>query len=461
MPITSRHQALGVAVIAALALPAWAQLVPQRPAPSVPLRASPSVQPAPSAQSADREVLLDRVVAVVNDEAITQHDLNEQRVAVLVQLRESKVAPPAPDVLERQLLERMITERSLMQFAKETGVRIDDTTVERAFQRVAQDNKLSTEEFRKVLEREGIPYAKYREDIRRELVMQRLREREVEARVNVTDAEVDSFLASSALREGGDIEYLLSHILVAVPEQASPEQVEQRRRRAEEALQQVRSGTDFAQVAASVSDAADALQGASLGWRNAARLPTAFAELVRSMKKGDVSAVLRSPAGFHVVKLADQRDRSAPTVVDQTRARHILVRVNETTSEAEARARIDRVRDRLDTGAKFEDMARINSEDASSAKGGDLGWINPGDTVPEFEQAMAKLAVGEISRPVRTPFGWHLLKVEERRQQDISKDRRREQARQALRQRKADELFGDFVRQTRDRAYVELKLDER
>ena len=459
MPITSRHQALGVAVIAALALPAWAQLVPQRPSPSVPLRASPA-QPSP-AQSADREVLLDRVVAVVNDEAITQHDLNEQRVAVLVQLRESKVAPPAPDVLERQLLERMITERSLMQFAKETGVRIDDTTVERAFQRVAQDNKLSTEEFRKVLEREGIPYAKYREDIRRELVMQRLREREVEARVNVTDAEVDSFLATSALREGGDIEYLLSHILVAVPEQASPEQVEQRRRRAEEALQQVRSGTDFAQVAASVSDAADALQGASLGWRNAARLPTAFADLVRGMKRGDVSAVLRSPAGFHVVKLVDQRDRSAPTVVDQTRARHILVRVNETTSEAEARARIDRVRDRLDTGAKFEDMARINSEDASSAKGGDLGWINPGDTVPEFEQAMAKLAVGETSRPVRTPFGWHLLKVEERRQQDISKDRRREQARQALRQRKADELFGDFVRQTRDRAYVELKLDER
>lgn len=372
-----------------------------------------------------------------------------------------KVAPPAPDVLERQLLERMITERSLLQFAKETGVRVDDTTVERAFLRLAQDNKVTPEEFRKVLEREGITYAKYREDIRRELTLQRLREREVESRVNVTDAEVDNFLASSELREGGEVEYLLSHILVSVPEQASPEQVEQRRRRAEEALQQIRSGTDFAQVAASTSDAADALQGASLGWRNAARLPTAFAGLVRDMKKGDVTPVLRSPAGFHVVKLMDQRDRSAPTVVDQTRARHILVRVNETTSEAEARARIDRVKDRLDSGAKFEDMARINSEDASAAKGGDLGWVNPGDTVPEFEKALASLAVGEISRAVRTPFGWHLLKVEERRKQDITRDRRREQARQALRQRKADELFGDFVRQTRDRAYVELKIDER
>ena len=398
-------------------------------------------------------------MAVVNDEAITQHDLNEQRLAALVQMREGKVTPPAPDVLERQILERMITERSLMQFAKETGVRIDDTTVERAFLRLAQDNKLSPDEMRKVLEREGITYAKYREDIRRELILQRLREREVDARVNITDAEVDSFLASVDVRE--DAEYLLSHVLVAVPEQASPDLVEQRRLRAESALQQVRSGGDFAQVAASMSDAPDALQGASLGWRTAARLPTAFADLVRKMRKGDVTPVLRSPAGFHIVKLVDQRDRGAPTVVDQTRVRHILVRVNETTSESEARTRIDRVLDRLDTGARFEDMARVNSEDASSAKGGDLGWVNPGDTVPEFEQAMTKLAIGETSRAVRTPFGWHLLKVEERRKQDITQDRRREQARQSLRQRKADELFSEFVRQTRDRAYVELKVDER
>ena len=448
-----RHVA--VAVVASLAVPAYAQLAPPRSAPAAQLRT------APSTPSVDREVLLDRVIAVVNDEAITQHDLNEQRIAVLVQLRESKVPPPAPDVLERQVLERMITERSLLQFAKETGMRIDDTTVERAILRISQDNKVTPEAFRKVLEREGIAYAKYREDVRRELTLQRLREREVEARVIVTDAEVDNFLETSALRAGEDVEYLLSHILVAVPDQASPDQVEQRRRRAVEALQQVRSGADFAQVVASTSDAPDALAGASLGWRNAARLPTAFADLVREMKKDDVSAVLRSPAGFHVVKLVDQRDRSAPTVVDQTRARHILVRVNETTSEAEGRARIDRVKDRLDTGAKFEDMARINSEDASSARGGDLGWVSPGDTVPEFEQAMANLAIGETSRAVRTPFGWHLLKVEDRRKQDISRDRRREQARQALRQRKADELFGEFVRQTRDRAYVELKVDEK
>ena len=448
--------ALAIVAIAALAAPASAQLLAPRPGAPQQLRATPA--PAPSNE---RETLLDRVVAVVNSEAITQYELNEQRKTVLIQLRESKVTPPAPDVLERQLLERMITERSLLQFARETGVRVDDTTVERAIARVAQENKLSPDEFRKVLDREGIPYAKYREDVRRELTVQRLREREVEARILVTDAEVDNFLASAALRESGDTEYLLSHILVAVPEQSSPEQVEQRRRRAEEALQQLRSGADFAQVAAGMSDAPDALQGASLGWRNAARLPTVFSDVVRGMKPGDVSSVLRSPAGFHVVKLVEQRDKSGPTVVDQTRVRHILVRVNETTSESDARSRIERVKDRLDTGAKFDDMARINSEDASSARGGDLGWVNPGDTVPEFEQAMTKLAIGEVSGPVRTPFGWHLLKVEERRRQDITKDRQREQARQALRQRKADEQFNEFVRQTRDRAYVELKIDER
>lgn len=446
----------GAAIVAALALPAAAQLQTQRPAAASTLRAQPSAGPS---SSAERESLLDRVVAVVNDEAITQHEINEQRAAALVQMREAKVPPPAPDVLERQLLERLITERSLMQFAKETGIRIDDTAVERAMARIAQDNKLSPEDFRKALDREGITYAKYREDVRREMTVARLREREVDNRVNVSDAEVDNFLATMTVQQGGDREYLLSHVLVAVPEQSSPEQIEQRRQRAVAALSQIRGGADFAQVAAATSDAPDALQGASLGWRSVARLPTAFVEAVRNLKVGDVTDVVRSPAGFHIVKLVDLRDRGAPSVVEQTRVRHILVRVNESTSEAEAKARIDRVKDRLDTGAKFEDMARINSEDASSAKGGDLGWVNPGDTVPDFERVVNKLAVGEMAGPVRTPFGWHLIRVEERRQQDVSRERQREQARQAIRQRKADEMFQDFVRQTRDRAYVEVKSD--
>ena len=451
------------AVLAAMlaAVLAHAQTPPAapRPAPAVQLRATPpSSLPA---TPASREALLDRVVAVVNDEAITQYEVAEQRRTVLMQMREAKVSPPAPDVLDRQVLERLITERALLQFAKETGVRVDDTAVERTVQRIAQENKLSPDEFRKVLERENMPYAKYREDIRREITLQRLREREVESRVGASDAEVDQFLATSAAREGGDVEYLLSHILVTVPEQASPEQVAARQQRAVTALQQVKTGGDFAQVAASFSDAQDALTGGNLGWRSAARLPTVFVEVVRGLEKGGVSNVLRSPAGFHIVRLVDVRDRNAPTIVDQTRVRHILIRVSETVSDADAKVRIDRVKDRLDSGAKFEDMARVNSEDGSAAKGGELGWVNPGDTVPEFEQAMNRLALGETSGPVRTQFGWHVIKVEERRRQDVTKDRQREQARTAIRQRKADEQFQEFVRQTRDRAYVEYKADDR
>src|SRR5690348_7174139 len=234
-----------------------------------------------------------------------------------------------------------------------------------------------------------------------------------------------------------------------------------RERRAEEALAEVKGGKDFAQVAAAYSAAPDAPSGGDLGWRTRARLPSVFADLVQKMKPGQVSDVVRSASGFHIVKLVDQRSRDQPTVVDQTHARHILVKVNEQVSEAEAKARIERLRERLVAGASFEDIARANSEDTSSAKGGDLGWLSPGDTVPDFEHAMDKLAVNEISQPIRTPFGWHLIQVLERRKQDVTVERRREQARQAIRQRKSDEQFEEFVRQLRDRTYVEYKVDDR
>jgi peptidyl-prolyl cis-trans isomerase SurA len=417
--------------------------------------------PATPARAGAQPVPLDRVLVVVNDEAVTQWDLNEQRRIVLSQLKASNIAPPPNDVLDKQVLERLIVERSLLQYAKETGIRVDDTTVERTILRVAEENKLAPDEFRKVLEREGIAYANYREDIRRQVIVQRVRVREIDIKINVSDADVDNYLATIASQAGGEDEYLLSHIYVTVPEQATPDVVESRRQRAEEALAQVRAGKDFAQVAAAYSNAPDASSGGNLGWRTRARLPSVFAEVVRTMKPGDVSAVLRSAGGFHVVKLAEQRNRNQPTVVDQTHARHILVKVNETTSEAEARTRIDRLKDRLASGAKFEDLARVNSEDASSARGGDLGWISPGDTVPDFERAMDKLAVNEVSAPIRTPFGWHLIQVLERRRQDVTVERRRDQARQAIRQRKSEEQLEDFIRQLRDRTYVEYKNDER
>jgi peptidyl-prolyl cis-trans isomerase SurA len=444
-------RAVAAVIAAAAACLAMAQ------SPRVPV-APPVARPA---ASLERIVPLDRVVAIVNDEAITQWEINEQKRAALAQMKAQKVAPPAPDVLEKQLLDRLVTERILQQFARDTGVRVDDLQVERTIQRIAQENKLTPEAFRKAVEAEGITYAKYREDIRNEIVMQRLRDREVDSRISVSDAEVANFLATAAAQTGGDAEYRLSHILVVVPEQATPDQIEAKRRRAEEALKQIREGVDFAQVAAGYSDAPDALQGGSLGWRAAARLPTAFAEPVRALKPGETSPVLRSASGFHIVKLQETRDRNAPTVVEQTRARHILIKVSEIASESEARIKIDRIKERIDLGGRFDDQAKLNSEDGSAAKGGDLGWLSPGDTVPDFEQAMNRLKIDEISAPVRSPFGWHLIQVLERRTQDVTADRKRDQARMAMRQRKSDEAFQDWIRQMRDRSYVEYKSEER
>jgi peptidyl-prolyl cis-trans isomerase SurA len=442
-------------LVALCAAPALAQAPAQKAAPAITAAASPS----PAAR--EPVVSLDRVIAVVNDEALTQWDLNEEKRIILQQMKASNVPPPPADVLQKQLIERLINERALLQHAKDSGIRVDDTTVERTIMRVAEENKLTPEQFRQALDREGIPYDRYREDIRRQVLIQRVRDREVDSKISVSDAEVDNYLATVNAQAGGESEYLLSHIYVTVPEQAAPADVEARHKRAEDALAAIKDGKDFAQVAATFSDAPDALSGGSLGWRTPARLPSVFADNVRRMKPGEVSQVLRSPGGFHIVKLENVRSRNQPTVVDQTHARHILVKVNEVTSEAEAKAKIERLRERLLGGASFEDLARVNSEDASSARGGDLGWLSPGDTVPDFEHAMDKLKPNEISEPVRTPFGWHIVQVLERRKQDVTEQRRREQARMALRERKSDEQFADFLRQLRDRTYVEIKTDER
>jgi peptidyl-prolyl cis-trans isomerase SurA len=416
---------------------------------------------APARMAPQRAATLDRVIAVVNDEAITQYELDDARNVVLKQLKQQKVQQPPTDVLDKQVLEHLITERTLLQYAKENGIKVDDTAVERTLQRIATDNKLTLDGLREALTKDNIPFAKYREDIRNEIVIQRLREREVDQHIAVSDAEVDAYLATVKAQKGGDAEYLVAHILVLIPEQASADQIEAKRRRAEEALQSIRSGADFAQVAAGFSDASDNLTGGNLGWRPAARLPSVFADVVPPMKVGDVSPVLRSAAGFHIIKLIDRRNKDEPAMVEQTHARHILIRVNEITSEADAKAKIERIKDRIDAGAKFDEMARLNSEDATAAKGGDLGWMSPGDTVPAFEEAMNKLQIDQLSGPVRTTFGWHLVEVLGRRKQDVTLDRERTQAQLALRQRKSDEAFQEWVRQTRDSAYVELRLDDR
>ncbi|MCL2872735.1 MAG: peptidylprolyl isomerase [Betaproteobacteria bacterium] len=417
--------------------------------------------PAPKTPSATKPEMLDRLVLIVNDEAITQYDIDTQKNTILKRMKAANVTPPPDSELEHQIIERLITEKAVMQYAKETGVRVDDTMIDRAINSVAQENKMTLDELKAELAKENIPFPFYREELRRQISMQRLRDREVDSHIVVTDAEVDAYLKLIETQAGGENEYLISHILVSLPGQATPDVIETRHARAEDILKKLRDGADFAQTAAAMSDASDALAGGMLDWRTLARLPTLFADAVRTMKKDQVSDILRSPAGFHILKLNDSRSRNEPKVVEQTHARHILARVSETTSEDDARQKIERAQQRIEDGESFETVARLMSEDASSSRGGDLGWLNPGDTVPDFERAMKALQPGKVSVPIRTPFGWHLIEVIERRQQDITKENQHEQARQALRQRKSDEAFEDFLMQTRDRAYVEYKTSEK
>ena len=405
-------------------------------------------------------VVLDRIVAVVNDEVITRNDLNARVDFAALQLSRQGTPPPARPQLERQILERMIADRAQLQYARDTGLRVDNLELDRAIDRIAQENKLTTAQLRAALERDGIPFTKYREDIRDQIIFSRLREREVDDKIVVTETEIDNLLTQDALAGGAD-EFNVSHILVTVPEKAGPDQIQARLVRAEQALQQLKSGSDFRQIAATYSESADALQGGGMGWREGDRLPALFSEALRNMKPGELSPILRSPNGFHILKLNDRRGGKAPTTVQQIRARHILIKASEVVSENEARNRLRNIKERLDNKEDFAALARVHSEDSSASKGGELGWLSPGETVPEFERAMVALQPGQVSEPVRSPFGWHLIQVLERRTQDMSKDRRRLMAQQALRERKSDESYQEWVRQLRDRAYVEIRLEER
>jgi peptidyl-prolyl cis-trans isomerase SurA len=404
---------------------------------------------------------IDHIVAVVNENVVTRHELDEMLKATHKQLQKQGVQPPPPAVMEKQLLERIIVNRVQLQLAKETGLTVTDTELDQTLRRIAQENKMSIQEFYNALEQDGISFNKFRDEIRDEIILVRLKEREVSNRVSVTEGEVDSYLETQEDPSVNNDEYRIAHILVQVAEGTAPEQIEVRRQRAEAALAQLKNGAEFSQVAAEFSDAPDARDGGLLDWRPAAQLTKKFAEMLISAKPGEVTPIIQSPNGFHILKMVDRRNQSvAITVVDQTHARHILVKISELTSETDARRRVTDLKERLENGAKFEELAKTHSEDSTAATGGDLGWVSPGDTVPEFEQAMKALKPGEISEPVQSPFGWHLIQVIERRSQDVSQERQRQAARQAIRARKAETAFQEWIQRLRDRAYVEYRLEE-
>jgi peptidyl-prolyl cis-trans isomerase SurA len=418
-----------------------------------------------TAQSARRPagepLAADRIVAVVNDEVVTLYELRSRLDSALSQLKRQGTPLPQREVLERQVLERLVMDKVQLQYAKETGLRVDDPQLEQALQRIAAGNKMTLVQFRQALEKDGIAFVKFREEIREEMTIARVREREVENKIVVSEGEIDNYLLSESGKKGGGEEYQMSHILLRAPESASPEQIQKLKLKAEQVIDRLRKGDDFAQVAAAYSDAPDGLQGGSLGWRSLDRLPAIFADAAKGLKVGEMSPILRSSNGFHLVKLVAKRGGTAVPAVQQTHARHILIKVNEIVSESEARHKLLGVRDRLVHGGNFAELARLFSQDGSATKGGDLGWIYPGDTVPDFERAMNALKPGDISEAVRSPFGFHLIEVLERRVQDVSSDRQRIAARQVLRERRLDEAYQDWLRMARDRAYVELRLEDR
>lgn len=418
--------------------------------------------------------LADAIIVVVNNEVITRYDFLERYKMIEARLQSQGGNLPPREQLQRQLLERMIVERAQLQQAKETGIKIDDTMLDRAMGRIAEQNKLSMPEFRKRLEEDGLVYSKFRNEIRDEMAIQRLREREVDNKVQVSDAEIDAYMAAhNAPAATAPQELHIAQILIRVPENATSKQLADSKRRADEVVAQLAAGADFAKLATAYSDGTDGLTGGELGWRSAERLPQLFVDATANLQDGQIAPIVKSGNGFHILKLLGRRTQSvlradstgaaaaAPAAVKQTHASHILIKVNQVVSAAEARRKLLELKQRLDNkAATFEELAKLYSNDFSAAKGGDLGWIYPGDTVPEFERAMDALPIGQVSEPIESPFGYHLILVTERKSDDVSQERQRMIARQAIREQKVEEATQDWLRQVRDRAYVEYRMDD-
>ena len=405
---------------------------------------------------------IDHIIAIVNEECITRRELDEILKISLKQLQKQGIQPPANDVLEKHLLEREILSLVQLQLASDIGMTISDTELDKALTRIAKGNKMTKEEFYSVLRQEGISYGKFREEIRKEMLLLRLKEREVIQKIKVSEGEVDNFLYTQANLSDSSDEYLLSHIMVRIPEQASVIKIEIRRQRAEAALAKLKNGDEFAEVAAAFSDAADALKGGKLGWRPVTQLPINFSEVLKLMKPGELTQIIRSSSGFHILKLLERRSKIEydVVVIDQSHVRHILIKVNELTSTTDAQIRITRLKERLDNDADFEELARLHSEDFTASAGGDLGWVSPGDTVAEFEQAMNGLQLGMVSEPVQSTFGWHLIQVIDRRTKDVSNEQRRRKASKTIRARKSNTAFQEWLQQLRDQAYVEYRYED-
>lgn len=405
--------------------------------------------------------LIDRVVAIVNREAITASELQRRERQFVQNLRRQGVDIPEPATLRAQVLDRLIEEQAMLQLARESGIRVDDVTLDRSIARIAEQNGMSVTGLRNQLEREGVGFAAFRQDIREEIILSRLRERDVENRLQVSESEVDTFIASQGQSIQRIDELRVSQILIRLAEGASKEDTDAAMARVRQVQEALRSGKPFAELAREVSDAPDREEGGSLGWRSRDRLPALFLDAVSALRPGQLAAPVRSPNGFHILILEDRRSTLRAQEVTVHRARHILLRVDAQVSEEQATRRLNELRRRIELGAEFADMARDFSQDPGSAqRGGELDWAYPGDLVPEFERAMFQLQPGQLSDPVRSVFGLHLIQLIERKREPLTEQRLRIAARMVLRDQKLSEALADWTREVRANAYVEIKSDE-
>ncbi|MBA2962865.1 MULTISPECIES: peptidylprolyl isomerase [Ramlibacter] len=449
--MTPRAFALLLAGAAALALPAAAQL-----------RASPQLGGGRPAAAETGPRAADFIVAVVNSEPITNNEVRTRLLRFEQQLTQQGTPLPSRGELNRMVLERLISERAQLQLARDNGIRVDEGTIDQAEQSFARQNQVDVAELRRRLALDGISQSSFREDLRNQLLLSRLRDREVEQRVRVTDNDVEQFLREQQGSSGdlSQTELNLAQVLVAVPENATEAQVQALRTKADDVLRRARAGEDFAVLARDFSEAAGAAaSGGQLGLRSAERYPQLFLDAVQGLSVGGVSEVIRSGAGFHVLKVVERRQAGLPgATVTQTHSRHILLRTGAQLTEAAARARLADYKRRIESRtATFEQLAREFSQDASSSRGGDLGWTNPGQFVPEFEEVLGTLQPGQIAEPMTSRFGAHLIQLLERRQATLSAREQRELARNLVREKKLDEAFLQWSQEVRGRAYVEYR----
>ena len=402
---------------------------------------------------------LNRIVAIVNEDIIMASELENATREIVKQLNEKGTPIPEQAVLEKGVLEKLVMESLQLQIAKTNGITIDDSLLNSEIKSLAEKNGVSLTEFREILQRDGYSYEAFRETMRKQLTIMQVRRQMVSSRIKINDQEIDNLLATLKASGKGGVEYHLGHILIAIPEAASPAEVQATKVRANNALRRLRSGANFAEVAIVESDSQTALEGGDIGWRNLGQLPSMFLDTVKTMQVGDISDLIRSSGSFHIIKLLDKRGDERH-FVEQTKARHILITPDEVNTDEEVKTRIEQLEIRLRGGEDFATLALANSQDTlSAAKGGDLGWINQGDTVGEFEEAMNNLAPGEISNPVKSEFGWHLIQVQERRTHDSTDEYERSRVKKLIRSRKYDEELILWLRRLRDESYVEYRID--